>query len=182
MDSVHPVASFGGIPAASEEAKLPGAAKAKIATTTTVAAGSLQEVFQNFAAGAEMDGKTFAKMAKDTKILDKGLTATDIDLVFAKVKDKAARKINYTQFQKAVEEMATKKKISFDDLSAKLMAKGGPSFAGTKAEAVKYHDDKSLYTGVHGKGGPSTVDTDKISDISQTCDRSGADVRGIKKK
>jgi len=45
-----------------------------------------------------MDGKTFAKMAKDTKILDKALTATDIDLIFAKVKDKTARKINYAQF------------------------------------------------------------------------------------
>jgi hypothetical protein len=42
-----------------------------------------------------MDGKTFAKMAKDCKILDKALTATDIDLIFAKVKDKAARKITY---------------------------------------------------------------------------------------
>jgi len=58
----------------------------------------LQEVFTHFAAGPEMDGKTFAKMSKDTKILDKLLTATDIDLIFAKVKDKAARKINFTQF------------------------------------------------------------------------------------
>lgn len=181
IDSVHPVASFGGAPAA-EEAKLAGAAKAKQGVSTASAAGFLQEVFQNFATGSEMDGKTFAKVAKDTKILDKGLTATDIDLIFAKVKDKAARKINYTQFAKGVEEMATKKKITFDALSAKLMEKGGPVFAGTKAEAVKYHDDKSMYTGVHGKGGPSTIDTDKISDISQTCDRSGADVRGVKHK
>jgi hypothetical protein len=57
----------------------------------------LEEVFSGFTGGAvEMDGKTFAKMAKDTKILDKNLTATDIDLIFAKVKDKAARKINST--------------------------------------------------------------------------------------
>jgi len=42
-----------------------------------------------------MDGKTLAKLAKDTGILDKKLTPTDIDLVFAKVKDKAARKITY---------------------------------------------------------------------------------------
>ena len=42
-----------------------------------------------------MDGKTFAKMAKDCKILDKKLTATDIDLIFAKVKDKTARRITY---------------------------------------------------------------------------------------
>lgn len=58
-------------------------------------AGSLEEVFLGFTNGAnEMDGKTFAKFAKDTKILDKALTATDIDLIFAKIKDKAARKIN----------------------------------------------------------------------------------------
>jgi len=43
-----------------------------------------------------MDGKTFAKMAKDTKILDKNLAAVDIDLIFAKVKDKTARKINFS--------------------------------------------------------------------------------------
>jgi len=45
-----------------------------------------------------MDGKIFAKMAKDCKILDKNLTTTDIDIIFAKVKDKAARKINFSQF------------------------------------------------------------------------------------
>lgn len=96
-----------------------------------------------------MEGKTFAKMAKDCKILDKALTATDIDLIFAKVKDKAARKINYTQFQEGIKACAAKKKTTFEALSASLCATGGPVFTGTKAEAVKYHDDKSLYTGVH---------------------------------
>jgi len=43
----------------------------------------------------DMDGKTFAKLSKDCKILDKNLTATDIDLIFAKIKDKSARKITY---------------------------------------------------------------------------------------
>lgn len=66
-------------------------------------ASSLEEVFLGFTNGAaEMDGKTFAKLAKDTKILDKALTATDIDLIFAKVKDKAARKINKVQFITAI--------------------------------------------------------------------------------
>ena len=54
-------------------------------------------------------------------------------------------------------------------------------FSGTKAEANKFHDDKSLYTGVYAQGGPSNVDKDKVSDISQTLDRSAADVRGVKK-
>lgn len=42
-----------------------------------------------------MDGKTFAKVAKDCKLLDKKLTATDVDLIFAKIKDKTARKITF---------------------------------------------------------------------------------------
>ena len=162
VDSVHPVASFGGPATAAPKAAAPKAAQA---TTAHAAASSLQEVFSHFAAGPEMDGKTLAKLAKDTKILDKKLSATDIDLIFAKVKDKTARKINYAQFEKAVHECATKKGVSFDDLSAVIMATGGPAFSGTKAEANKFHDDKSLYTGVHGKGGPSTKG-DGIYDIS----------------
>lgn len=113
-----------------------------------------------------MDGKTFAKVAKDTKILDKNLTATDMDLIFAHVKDKAARKINFTQFKKGIEECATKKKTTFEDLSHKICSVGGPVFTGTKAEKVKYHDDKSLYTGVYAQGGPTNVDHNNVSDIS----------------
>lgn len=96
-----------------------------------------------------MDGKTFAKLAKDTKILDKVLTATDIDLIFAKVKDKAARKINKVQFITAIEHCAAKKKITFDALQDKILSVGGPVFSGTKTDNVKFHDDKSLYTGVY---------------------------------
>ena len=42
-----------------------------------------------------MDGKVFAKVAKDCKLLDKKLTSTDVDLIFAKIKDKSARKISF---------------------------------------------------------------------------------------
>lgn len=145
-------------------------------------ASSLEEVFLGFTGGAhDMDGKTFAKMAKDTKILDKALTATDIDLIFAKVKDKAARKITLAQFTSGIAECAKKKKITAAELEAKILAVGGPVFTGTKVDNVKFHDDKSLYTGVHAQGGPSTVDRGNVSDISQLCDRTDADVRGIKK-
>lgn len=76
--------------------------------------------------------------------------------------------------------MAQKKGITPDALSEKIMQAGGITFSGTKAEAVKYHDDKTLYTGVHGKGGPSTTG-DGVADLSQLADRTAADVRGIKK-
>lgn len=46
-----------------------------------------------------------------------------------------------------------------------VLGQHGPVFVGTKAEAVKYHDDKSLYTGVYANGGPS-YDSSAINDIS----------------
>jgi len=42
-----------------------------------------------------MDGKGFAKMAKDTKLIDKKLTSTDVDMTFAKIKERTARRITF---------------------------------------------------------------------------------------
>lgn len=128
-----------------------------------------------------MDGKCFAKVSKDTQMLNKALTSTDIDLIFAKIKDKAARRINFAQFESGIELCAGKRGESMQSLLAKVLESGGPIYQGTKAEAVKYHDDKSLYTGVYANGGPSNVGgTGGVSDISQLCDRSAANVRGSK--
>lgn len=145
---------------------------------------NLKSIFEAFAAGKEMDGKTFAKVAKDCKLLDTKLTTTDIDLMFAKVKDKSLRKINYDQFKAGLKLMADKKGVSEDQIHQAICSTGGPQFQGTKADFVKFHDDKSTYTGVYAKGGPTNVDAGRggmVSDISQTCDRTSADVRGIKK-
>jgi len=80
-----------------------------------------------------------------------------------------------------IEICASKRGETAEQLVAKLIGSGGPVYQGTKAEAVKYHDDKSLYTGVYANGGPTSVGgTGGISDISQLCDRSAADVRGSK--
>jgi hypothetical protein len=42
-----------------------------------------------------MEGKTLVKFAKDCGLLDKHLTTTDIDLIFAKVKTKGSKKISF---------------------------------------------------------------------------------------
>lgn len=122
-------------------------------------------------------------MAKDCKVINKKCSNTDIDLIFAKAKERTARKITYAQFVAALEMCAEKRGDSMETLEQTILGAGGPVFSGTKADAVKFHDDKNLYTGVYAQGGPSTVDAGngKISDISQLCDRTGADVRGVKK-
>jgi hypothetical protein len=113
-----------------------------------------------------MEGKSFAKLAKDCDLIDKKLTNTDVDLIFAKVKGKTERRITYAQFMDGLGLFAEKKGVAKDAVVSKVAASKGPKLAGTKAEANKFHDDKSLYTGVHAQGGPSTVDKDKVSDIS----------------
>ena len=70
-------------------------------------------------------------------------------------------------------------------LIAKILSHGGAIYPGTKADYVKFHDDKSQNTGVYARGVSTTVDAGRggmVSDISQTCNRSKADVRGVVKK
>lgn len=144
----------------------------------------LKDLFLAFTNGSyDMDGRQFAKMAKDCQLLDKKLTSTDVDLIFAKVKDRSVRKIIFYQFELAIDQIAQKKKISKDDVLKLLSKSNGPTFQGTKAAYNKFHDDKSLYTGVYANGGPSNVDVGRngaISSISELCDRTSADIRGRK--
>ena len=153
-----------------EEEKAPAAAPAM----------DLKGVFMQFTKGKpDMDGRTFFKMFKDSKLVDAVLTETNIDLAFAKFS--VAKKMNFDNFKKGIAELAGKKGVAADELQKKICTGAKPVFKGTKAEKVALHDDKSKYTGVYAKGGPSTVDKDKVTSISQTCDRTSADVRGIKK-
>lgn len=62
--------------------------------------------------------------------------------------------------------MAEKKGKSTAEVVYTVISAGGPTFTGTKADAVKFHDDKNLYTGVYARGGPSNYDANNISDIS----------------
>eukprot|EP00892_Ulva_mutabilis_P004520 jgi/Ulvmu1/243/UM001_0247.1 len=141
------------------------------------------EAFAGFGtrqAASEIDGAKFAKLCRECKLLGKSFTATDCDLIFSKVKAKGARKIGFTEYQAALKLVAEKKGIEYDALVAKILAAGGPASSGTQADNVKFHDDKSLYTGVYKNGGPTNVDNG-TADLSNITDRSAADVRGVKK-
>lgn len=144
---------------------------------------TISSTFQAFTNGqGDMDGRQFAKLCKDCKIIDAKFTATDADLMFAKVKAKGARRISITELENAIEFIAQKKGCPIEQVRSKVEGASGPVLQGTKADAVRFHDDKSLYTGVYANGGPSTVDAGRtqMSDLSQFADRSGANVRGVK--
>jgi p25-alpha. len=126
-----------------------------------------------------MDNRQFAKAIKDCGLVDKYFTLIDVDIIFAQVKNPSQRKITFPQFESALYLIADQKGVHPEDIARTIFLSGGPKYEGTKPEPVRLHDDKSLYTGVYARGGPSTVDYGK--DLSELCDRSPADIRGIKK-
>lgn len=146
--------------------------------------GDFQAVFEAFASfgtgpQTEIDNSKFSKMLKEAKVIDtKTFTTTDADLLFNRIKSKGARKVTFQQFRDlAVPEIATKKKVTPEAIIAQISA-ASPGNSGTVADAVKFHDDKSQYTGVYKAGGPSSVDTDPSS-LSNLVDRRvEANVRG----
>lgn len=116
----------------------------------------VQDAFHSYCGGSpDMDGKTFIKMCKDVGLVDRKFTPTDVDLIFAKVVTKGQRRIDFHQFQNAIRLIAEKKGI--DSVESIIAGSGGPILHGTQADAVRFHDDKSTYTGVHVNGGPESV-------------------------
>lgn len=124
---------------------------------------SFQQTFEAFASfgsapSKEMDNSHYIKMLKEAKIIGKAFTATDADLLFNKIKAKTARKITFDEFKsKAVPEIAAKMKKTPEQIE-EMIGAASPEAHGTKADHVKFHDDKSTYTGVYKAGGPTNVD------------------------
>ncbi|VWU48670.1 p25-alpha family protein, putative [Hepatocystis sp. ex Piliocolobus tephrosceles] len=131
----------------------------------------------------EMDSRTFVKILKDSNLLTKKLTPIEVDLAFAKYKTKGAKRINCEQFVSAIQYLVEKHKLNYEKFVATLTneAVKGPILQGTKAENIKFYDDKSLFTGVHKHGGPTTVDKNRtqFADISELTDRSECNIRGV---
>ena len=74
-----------------------------------------------------------------------------------------------------------KKRVSHGALVHAIVSSRGPSLHNvSRAENVALHDDRSMYTGVHSQGGPTTVDTYASVKLEHLLDRSDADVRGRK--
>lgn len=111
------------------------------------------------ATGKEMNGKNFAKLCKDCKVIDgKNVTATDVDIVFSKVKAKTVRVVTFEQFNQALVELAPKRFRGKDQQEALsliygLIAGKGPTNVGVtkaaKAAAVDRLTDSTKYTGSH---------------------------------
>lgn len=119
---------------------------------------SIEEIFARYCgAKPNMDGRTFAKVCRDCGLIDRGFLASDADLIFSKVVTKGQRRIRLDEFLYALDLVAERKAVDADDLESAVVASGGPALYGTVADEVRFHDDKSTYTGVYARGGPEPV-------------------------
>ncbi|KAI7843588.1 hypothetical protein COHA_002830 [Chlorella ohadii] len=101
---------------------------------------------------SELDGARWIKLCKETKLIGRGLTPTDCDLMFAKVKERSARKITFEQFLDALDLVAAKKGQPLAAVVGQVAGTEGPALHGTtKTESVRFHDDTSTYTGVYAR-------------------------------
>jgi p25-alpha len=88
--------------------------------------------FCSFGAGqsgsAEMDSAKFVKLSKESGLVDKKLTTTDLDLIFTKSKGGAGlKRLDYNTFTVALRHIADKKGLAYEDIAGQIVAAGGPS-------------------------------------------------------
>jgi hypothetical protein len=117
-------------------------------------------------------------------------TQTSGDIIFAKVKAKKSRVIDFATFKAALELAGperypiTKKKsgnvAAVKKFITTMLGAGGPANSGTKADYVEFHDNEATYTGVHKNGGPTNVDKANSQNLANLLDRTPANARGVK--
>ena len=128
-----------------------------------------------------MDNFRFGKFCRESRILGPGCNKRDADIIFVRVASAAKRrKITYPEFIHVLERIALKKRVPFTLLEATILQSGGPRLhaAATIPQEVKFHDDKSTYTGVYVHGGPSHNDLyDFVTDAALAPRACGYDER-----
>jgi hypothetical protein len=109
--------------------------------------GPCERVFVAFA-GEDMDNREFMKFCKDTKLIGGKFKNTDVDLCFSQVCRKS-RRMNFDMFKDGCRLIAKKRGTTTGFIQGVVADSAGPNLVGTKADAVRFHDDKSTYTGSH---------------------------------
>eukprot|EP00933_Yihiella_yeosuensis_P037757 TRINITY_DN31751_c0_g1_i1.p1 TRINITY_DN31751_c0_g1~~TRINITY_DN31751_c0_g1_i1.p1 ORF type:complete len:398 (+),score=71.08 TRINITY_DN31751_c0_g1_i1:95-1288(+) len=129
------------------------------AMPTMNTAADMKSVFQSYCASgsSEIDGRSFSKLCKDVGLIDRKFSGTDADLVFTKAAQKGQRRLSFADFEVALVLLAERSGRKEQEVFEIVRDAGGPSLKGTKAEAVRFHDDKGTYTGTHACGGPDAV-------------------------
>ena len=109
--------------------------------------------------------------------MNKSFPKPQIDMVWSKSAGKE-KKVGFAIFLKMLEEVAKVKGWTMEAMTQHIAKNAsGPKNTGTKGES-RFYDDKTTWTGVATKGGPTAKD--RRSSLESLADRDNkADVRGV---
>jgi hypothetical protein len=108
------------------------------------------EIYNLFAAEkGQLQSRDFNKLMGDCNMFDKNFTKNDVDTTFTHSVGRGAKVMSLEQFHVAVREVAKKKKVPIYQVQQKVEKCAGPHSNATKTDAVRFHDDKDTYTGMH---------------------------------
>lgn len=110
----------------------------------------LAKISAEFGGEDGIDSREFVKICQDSGLLDRKMNRNDADLIFTKVKRKGARKIDLDQLKDAVRLVAQKRAVQVQAVQAKIM-EAEMTLRATQADNVRFHDDRSTYTGAHAQ-------------------------------
>lgn len=121
------------------------------------------DVFNAFCHNGGMDSRTFAKLCREARLLNKaGCTATDCDVMFQKAKSQHAHgstkaNLQFSEFRNAlIPALAEKRQLEEHQVLAKIAEVEAPHLHGTQAESVRLYDDKKTFTGIQAHSSTPT--------------------------
>lgn len=162
--------------------------------------GASKSSLQDLAGGGAetMDNARFAKFAKDSRILDKALTMTDVDIIFNKVKSRGGRRLEFEDFLLAIQELAAVKyrgtpRLDAFNRFASELCRANPSPIATATipkvdSTLSRLTDTSKYTGTHkerfdqngkGLGLAGRDQPSKTDSLSKLTNREPSTIRGV---
>jgi len=106
-------------------------------------------VYDMFLEDGKLKSRDFMKMMIDVNMFDKNFTKNDVDTTFVHAAGRGVKDLSVETFHVAIREIAQKKKVPIYKVQQAIESCEGPHLAATKADAVRFHDDKDTYTGMH---------------------------------
>lgn len=119
-----------------------------------------------------LDCLRFAKLCRDSDLFHNGMAPQHVDVIFTSAKPRDARRMNFDTFLCALGLIAMRQGQTLERIARLVAMAGGPAMRATKAGFIKLHDDKSMFTGVYARGGPSIgpVNLDLQTVVARTKD------------
>ena len=112
----------------------------------------------------QLESRQFMKLCRESGLCTGPASAAAVDLCFTKAKQRNVRKLGFSEFLVALAMLAQEKGLPESKVMSMVAAVEGPRRnSTTTAEFCRFHDDKSTFTGVYARGGPSSKDAPNLA-------------------